>query len=57
MARIQMVCERCGSSDVRRNADCAWSVESQSWEIVALLDDTCCETCGRERDLVEIPVE
>lgn len=52
-----MVCERCGSSDVRRNADCAWSVESQSWEIVALLDDTCCETCGRERDLVEIPVE
>lgn len=53
--KVEMVCKKCGSSDVRRNADCAWSFETQEWELVALLDDTSCEHCGCERDLKAVP--
>jgi hypothetical protein len=45
---LNFVCSRCGSKDLRRNADCAWNVEKQEWEVVALFDDMTCEECGCE---------
>ena len=49
----RMACSTCGSTDVRRNADCAWSEELQQWEVVALFDDATCEACGGECSIEE----
>lgn len=54
---IEIVCAKCGSADVRRNADTAWSVIDQEWEIVALFDSCSCEKCGRECNVVARPIK
>jgi hypothetical protein len=46
--RIRMKCSACGSTDVRRNADCTWNELSQEWEICALFDSADCEKCEGE---------
>lgn len=45
------VCTKCGSDDVRRNCDAAWSVTNQRWEVAAEFDSTTCEQCGGECDV------
>lgn len=53
MERIKIPCATCGSEEVRRNCDAAWSVEEQRWEITALFDSYTCEDCGGECGIVE----
>lgn len=57
MKKVEMRCSQCGSTEVRKNADCAWNVKAQKWEIVALFDDASCEACGKECKLEEAPVK
>jgi DNA-directed RNA polymerase subunit RPC12/RpoP len=52
--RIKYVCATCGSDEVRCNADTAWSVEDQRWEIVSLFDDVTCEKCEGRCDIIEM---
>lgn len=55
--KIKIVCSRCGSDDVRRDADAAWNVETQAWEIVTVYDNATCEYCGGETILTEIEIK
>jgi len=50
---IEVYCEHCGSTDVRRDADAAWNVEAQEWELVTVYDNATCEECGGETSLGE----
>jgi hypothetical protein len=51
--KVRVKCGTCGSEDVRCNADAAWNVETQTWELVAVFDYTTCEVCERETSLIE----
>ena len=54
MAKVIFTCSECGSNDIRRNADVAWNVKDQHWEIAAIFDYATCECCGAEEvSLVE----
>jgi hypothetical protein len=53
---INIVCKKCGSDEVVRNADVAWSIEYQCWEIKAIFDNADCEVCGGETTLEEVPI-
>ena len=54
---MKMVCAKCGSEDVRRDADAVWNVELQQWELCAVYDNATCEDCGGETRLVEVDIE
>ena len=56
MAKIKITCTTCGSEDVRRNCDAAWSIEEQRWEIFSEFDSTTCEDCGGECSTTETPI-
>lgn len=52
---IKYVCFKCGSDDIRRNADVIWNWEAQEWEIAAIFDKPItCERCGEETTLTEV---
>lgn len=51
--KITMICSKCGSKEVRRNADTAWSDKNQCWEIVSLFDSCTCEACETEINVEE----
>ena len=55
--KVIMVCAKCGSTDVRRDADSAWNTEKQEWELVVAYDNSTCEVCGEECDLEEIKID
>jgi hypothetical protein len=55
--KIEIVCEKCGSKNVRRDSDSVWNVETQQWESVALYDSSNCEDCGAEDCLKEIALQ
>lgn len=48
MAKVKMICPRCGSDDVTRDCLGRWSVEEQKWEISSELDCMQCEACEEE---------
>ena len=48
MKHVIPVCATCGSREVRRNADTAWSLSAQDWEVITLFDSHTCEKCGKE---------
>jgi hypothetical protein len=51
--KVKMVCRWCGSENVRRDADVAWDVDQQRWELVAVYDNADCEDCEGETSLLE----
>lgn len=56
--KVKIVCARCGSEDVRRDAYAVWSFEAQVWELSAVFDAAVCESdeCGgEETSLDEVP--
>jgi hypothetical protein len=55
-AKIKIVCSKCGSDDVRRDADAAWNVTTQDWELNAVYDQGYCEICGGEASLEEVKI-
>ncbi len=57
IAKIKMVCARCGSEDVQKDAYAEWSVQDQAWVLHSTYDHTVCEDCGGEQtDLEEVPI-
>lgn len=55
--KVRMVCDTCGSDDVRADAFAAWDVETQAWVLASTYDATHCEHCGCERDLEEQEID
>jgi hypothetical protein len=53
---IAIVCSRCGSRNVNRDASAAWNTSTQEWELCGLCDQGYCEDCGGEANLEEIPL-
>jgi hypothetical protein len=46
--KVKLVCPKCGSEDISRDASAHWSVETQSWEISGVFDDMSCNYCDAE---------
>lgn len=51
--KIRIVCGRCGSNDVRRDAFASWDIEAQDWVLAAVYDQGHCEHCQGEARLEE----
>lgn len=43
-----VICPRCTSHDVLRDAVARWDVKQQRWDMIAEYDNMTCETCGYE---------
>jgi hypothetical protein len=54
--KIKMVCDHCGSEDIRRDAFASWNVETQEWELASIFDNTICDACGEDNCAEEVPV-
>jgi hypothetical protein len=55
--KIAKVCKYCGSSNVVKNADTAWNVDNQEWEIVALFNNEDCNECEGETTIKDIELD
>ena len=51
--RIVMVCNTCGSEDVRLDAWAGWDTDGQRWELAQTFDYAHCENCEGECRIVE----
>lgn len=47
------ICSKCGSTNVRRDADVAWNAQSQAWELAGVYDAAVCIDCGHNGNLAE----
>jgi hypothetical protein len=54
MAKINIVCRTCGSSQVMRDAWAEWVIETQTWELKTVFDQGHCDDCGGEASLDEV---
>lgn len=48
MAKVKLVCKKCGSGNILKDAYAAWSVEDQVWELHSVYDAVVCQDCGHE---------
>lgn len=48
---VRMVCERCGSELVTRDAWAEWDIDQQEWVLAAVYDNAFCHKC---EDVVHI---
>jgi len=48
MAKVKMICPRCGRDDVTRDCLARRSLEEQKWEVSSDLDRMQCEACEEE---------
>lgn len=48
--RVEPVCDRCGSSELVRDACAEWDDTTQQWALVGVYDSTTCQTCEAEND-------
>lgn len=58
--KVQMVCRRCGSTQVLRDAWAEWDVDTQQWTLSAVFDHAVCESdaCdGGETSIDEEEIE
>lgn len=58
--KVKMVCERCGSEEVLRDAWAEWDVDEQEWVLQNVFDHAVCESeeCnGTETCIEEVPIE
>lgn len=53
---IQIVCERCGSTNVLRDACAKWDTDLQDWVLAGVQDHTDCGDCEAEMCAVEKPL-
>jgi hypothetical protein len=52
---IQIVCAECGSDSICRDASARWSTTEQCWVMSGEQDFMCCDDCGAEDNVKEIP--
>lgn len=58
--KIKIVCEVCGSENVKRDAQATWCEETQQWVLCNVLDNANCESdeCdGAEVELKEVKIK
>ncbi len=53
---MRVVCSRCGSESVRRDAYAEWDSTTQRWELAAVFDQGYCDECGGEAALSTVPM-
>ena len=53
---VRMVCEKCGSELVTRDAWAEWNVDHQQWVLGAAYDYSFCHTCEGETRIMEAPL-
>ena len=53
MTMITIICRRCGSDDVLRDAYAVWSVEDQEWVLHDTYDHAYCNNCEGDTSLIE----
>lgn len=46
MTKINIVCKKCGSNEVFKDAYAEWDPEKQQWVLHAVYDYTTCNQCG-----------
>jgi len=49
MAKVKMICPRCGSDDVTRDCVARRRLEEQKWEVSSDIDCMQCEACATGR--------
>lgn len=55
--RLKMVCDKCGSEDVLRDATAAWNEATQDWELAGVQDQGYCEgECEGECTIKEVEI-
>jgi hypothetical protein len=52
--RYAMVCNRCGSDEVSRDAWADWDTKSQQWALGPVFDYAHCHKCGGETSFIEV---
>lgn len=52
--RVHMICKKCGSQDVRKDAYAEWCPDNGDWVLHSTYDHCICEWCENESDLQEI---
>jgi len=52
--RIDIVCGRCGSREVTRDAGAQWDADAQEWVLLAVYDGATCEKCEDYTTLREV---
>lgn len=53
---FRVVCERCGSEQVTREAWAEWDRRTQQWVLGALFDHAHCQACLARTRLAEVPI-
>lgn len=56
MGKIKIVCNRCGSDNVVKDAWAEWDPETQTWGLRTVFDYSICDDCGSE-DIIEMPYD
>ena len=55
-SKVRMVCKRCGSEEVTRDAWAEWDVEAQMWHAAAVFDHAYCHRCQSDASIAELPL-
>jgi hypothetical protein len=55
--RLRMICERCGSTQVTRDAWAEWREEAQEWVLGMVFDHAFCHACEKKTRVAERPLE
>lgn len=46
--RKKPICRNCGSDNLERDALVSWNIDTQDWEVMSVLDNVTCRSCGYE---------
>ena len=52
--KVKIVCSKCGSDNILKDAWTIWDVEQQEWVLHSVYDTVYCEDCEEETDGEEI---
>jgi hypothetical protein len=55
--KLRMLCEKCGSPLVTRDAWAEWNEDEQDWVLGAVYDYAFCHTCQADAHIKEVPLE
>ena len=53
MPKVRLVCSRCKSDEVVKDAFASWDVEQQTWVLYSYYDATYCNACEESCNLEE----
>lgn len=54
--KLRIVCEKCGSTRVTRDAWAEWDEAGQDWVLGAVYDYAFCHRCEAETHIEELPL-